>query len=191
MDQENQNSAIKFDDPSTVRVEDVDVRGTVFVIPLDAPLPTELTTSGIAIPTGSLYVCLVALVMESTTEFGFIPITGLEWIGLARAWHLLQRAKKVVALTDLPGAKYETTWSLARKEIGIPAMEWSLVAEALGSRARTMQRTADKEPWSVAGKPTTLGDTTRKGPQGTNFRAMDRSVPVPPSEEGETGEDQT
>jgi len=134
-------------DPDEVRVKEFDVRHCVFVIPLDAPVPSEL--ADIEMPKGSLYQRLVAIDSEQPEEFSFIPVSGSELLALDRVWRVLQRAKKVFALFDLPGAKYDILFAQAVRQMGIQRIDWSNVAEALAARSITMQRTRDKAPWQT------------------------------------------
>jgi hypothetical protein len=161
-------------DPEELRIKDFDVRGAVFVIPLDAPIPSELT--GIELPTGSLYQRLAALDAEQLAEFAFVPLAGSEMLALDRVWRTLQRAKRVYALFDLPGARYDVLFTQAARQIGLQRVDWPAVAEALASRTRTVQRVRDTEPYKLPVAPS----RTSKLPRATT--AGDMSPLLPPTD---------
>lgn len=162
----------------TVAVDSTDVSGTVFVIPLDSPLPNELV--GIAIPTGSLYDRLVNLAHPSSTEFSFVPLSGQEMILLERAWASLTVAKKVAVLTELPGARYDILFTQARRQIGLRSIDWPSVATALVSRVTAVQRTIDKTPWDLQnGVDLPTRSNPLRGPRGSNLPKADTSLVSP------------
>lgn len=134
-------------DPEALRVNDFDVRNAVFVIPLDAPVPSELAE--VPVPTGSLYARLSALDVEKRDDFAFVPVSGTELLALDRAWRSFQRAPRVYALFDIPGARYDILFTQAVRQIGVARIEWPAVAEAMASRVRTIQRATDSAPWDV------------------------------------------
>lgn len=140
-----------------VTARGIDVRGTVFIIPLDAPLPNELAE--LEVPTGSLYKRLSALDEETTEEFHFVPVSGGELLALERAWSSLCASRKVAVLAELPGARYDVLFTQARRQIGLRTVDWPVVAEALSNRVRLTQRTADKQPWDL--QPGALDLTTK------------------------------
>lgn len=162
-------------DPEALRIRDFDVRNSVFVIPLDAPVPSELAEG--TIPAGTLYKRLAALDQKEIPEFAFVPISGTELLALDRVWRVMQEAKKVYALFDLPGARYDTLFTQAVRQIGLVRVEWPAVADALASRVRTVQRTKDVEPWRMA-NPKSRAPVSQTG---TDFD--DAPLPVPPSDE--------
>lgn len=145
-------------DPDELLVLDFDVRGAVFVIPIDAPVPSEL--ADIVIPTGTLYERIKPITAQPDKEFALVPVSGAELIALNNVWRVFQEAKKVFALFDLPGAKYDVTFTQATKVLGLHRADWSSMASALSKRVRVVQRTADKEPWRLAKRadPTTSPD---------------------------------
>lgn len=166
-------------DLNAVHIGDINVRGSVFVIPLDAPLPSELT--GVPVPSGTLYERVAALNAEDVGEdFALVPIAGTELVVLDRAWRHFQRARKVYVLTGLPGARYDTLFTMAARQIGLPSIEWETVAVSLAERVRVKQRTSDKTPW-VAG-----GDLTGEGAdEPSGFKAPKASLPVPTEEDSD------
>lgn len=160
-------------DPSGLRVHDFDVKGAVFVIPSDAPIPSELAE--VEVPTGSLYARLGALDnADAGSDFAFVPVSGSELISLDRPWRSLQRAPRVYALFDIPGAKYDVLFTQAVRTIGLPRLEWPAVSEALASRVRVVQRARDKTPWKVA------ESVTNKAPRSTT---AEDELAVPVSDE--------
>lgn len=174
------------DDPLNIDAQGVDVRGTVFVIPLDAPLPNEL--ADLEVPTGSLYKRLKALDQSSGTEFGFVPISGGELIAIERVWRQLCAAPKIAVLTELPGARYDIVFMQAKRSIGLRSVDWPSVATALSERVRVVQRTKDSKPWNLEdGAESITKQHQLRGPSKPNLSRAD-SMLAAPSEEG-TGDD--
>ena len=149
------SEAISLDDltpdeiahPSTFSVEDVAAKGAVFIIPVDAPLPSELGETGV--PSGTLYARLAPLCSKDPEMFAFVPVSGAELLQLERPWRLLQVARRVFALFELPGARYDVMFTQAAKQIGLRRVDWPSVAEALASQATEQQRVKDSHPWDV------------------------------------------
>lgn len=181
-------SASSAADPLAIEVAGSDVRGVVFVIPLDAPLPNEL--ADINVPTGSLYKRLAALDgLAEGAEVGFVPVSGNELLALGRVWHTLVAAPKVAVLYDLPGARYDIVFTQAEKQIGLRSVDWPAVSEALGNRLREVQRTKDTEPWQLeqAKKDAGLPSHKRplKAPRRTDLSQADNFVAPPPEDDYE------
>jgi len=137
-------------DPDVLAVHEFDVRGAVFIIPTDAPVPSELNDAPIS--KGSLYQRLEPITHDPESEFVLVPLSGAEMLALDRAWRVLQDARKVYALFDLPGAKYDVTFTQAVRQIGLHKVEWAMVATAMANRVRIVQRTKDTQPWVLADK---------------------------------------
>jgi hypothetical protein len=166
-------SDIETSDPDELRVQDFDVRNSVFVIPVDAPVPSEL--ADVEMPKGTLYDRLRALNVETTDEFAFVPLSGAELLSLERSWRSFQVAKRVFALFDLPGARYDVMFTQSVRLIGLRRIEWPAVAEGLASRTRTVQRTKDATPWNLKDNK----------PSGSKFpRSMDDTGEALPTPEG-------
>lgn len=163
--------------PESVDVSGVDIRGTVFIIPLDAPVPNEL--QDIAVPKGGLYERLSPLVTELEGEFAFCALAGNELYALDRVWRMLVTAKKVAILTDLPGARYDIIFTQAMKQIGIRSMDWPVVAESIASRSREVQRTTDKSPWLLEQSRESAAGPARRRMGNTNVADSDRMIPAP------------
>jgi hypothetical protein len=157
-------------DPEALRVNEFDVRNVAFVIPLDCPVPSEL--SDVPVPTGSLYDRLAALNQEVVEEFAFVPLSGSELLALERAWRSLQLARRVFVLADLPGARYDVLFTQAARQIGLPTVEWPAVAEAMASRVRIVQRTNDATPWQMPKKRTQL-------PVSSTESEVSSALPIP------------
>jgi len=136
-------------DPDALRVAAFDVKGATFIIPSDAPIPSEL--SEVVMPTGSLYRRLAPLEREEGGEddFAFVPLSGAELLSLERAWGSLQKVQRVFILTGLPAARYDLLFEASARRIGIPSVDWPAVSEALAARVRLKQRVKDTEPWKV------------------------------------------
>lgn len=139
-------SPLEIADPATFTLDDIAKGGAVFVIPLDAPTPSEL--SGAIVPAGSLYDRLRAIAYTDETHFSFVPVSGAELLHIERAWRLLQVAKRVYALFELPGARYDVMFTQAVRQIGLKKIEWPNVAEAIAAKLITQQRAHDKTPWN-------------------------------------------
>lgn len=170
---------LSADDPHALVVEDFDVRGVVFVIPLDAPIPAELGTA--KVPKGSLYARLEPLTHDPEDEFAFVPLSGSEMLILDKAWRSLQGAKRVAVLADIPGARYDVLFTQAMKQIGLRRVEWSAVSEALARRAVSVQRTKDTQPWRLAefrGSAREDGEATEPVAYPRSGRPAD-SLPLP------------
>lgn len=133
-------------DPHALIIQDFDIRNVVFVVPVDAPLPSEI--SDVDMPTGSLYKRLAALDAEPEGEFAFVPLSGAELLSLERAWRALQTVKRIFVLSDIPAARYDVLFTQATRQIGIPSVDWPAVAETMAERVRIVQRKKDKEPWA-------------------------------------------
>lgn len=170
--------------PEAIETEGQDIRGTVFIIPLDAPVPNEL--QDVNMPKGTLYERLKPLATDTKEEFSFCPLTGSEIMALDRAWRMLQAAKKVAILTDLPGARYDIIFTQAMKQIGLRSIDWPVVAEAIARRIRTVQRTNDTTPWilnknrDVEGATGAPEGAKRRKMGGSNIADADRALPLPP-----------
>lgn len=137
----------ELSDPSTFTLNDMTSKGAVFVVPVDAPLPSEL--GELKVPAGSLYERLAALCVPDDGTFSFVPVSGAELLHLERPWRLLQVAKRVFVLFELPGARYDIMFTQAARQIGLRRVEWPNVAESIASKAVSDQRTRDKEPWNI------------------------------------------
>lgn len=167
-------------DLTAIHVGDRNVQGYAFVIPLDAPLPGEL--AGVTLPSGTLYKRLAALDTESAdTDFALIPVAGTELVALDRAWRHLQHVKKVAVLSGLPGARYDTLFTMASRQIGLPSVDWDSVAVSLAERVRLKQRTADKTPWSL--KKDLAGSHETDEPAGFAGRPTALTAPATPEED--------
>lgn len=142
-------------DPTTFSVDDITQKGGVFVIPVDAPVPSELTSA--SLPVGPLYARLFALAQEDDGQFHFLPVSGAELLHIERAWRLLQVSKRVYALFDLPGARYDVMFTQAVRQIGIRRIEWPSVSESMASKLIANQRTRDAEPWAAKADLTVPG----------------------------------
>jgi hypothetical protein len=165
-------------------VGDIDLLGTTFVIPLDAPLPHEL--SGVVLPTGTLYQRLVHLDhLDEGEEFAFTPVSGGELLALERSWRSLVTVKKVAVLTELPGARYDVIFDQAKRQIGLRSIDWPSVSEALASKLRETQRTGDKTPWLLE-EPTKIAASR---PKGSSLISGREHVPPPSDDDGDIKEE--
>lgn len=136
-----------LDDPTNLIVQDFDLKGVVLIIPIDAPLPSEL--DGVELPKGSLYDRLRPITREPENEFAVVPLAGAELLALDRVWRTFQVAKRVLVLRELPGARYDVTFDQGSRLLGLKTVDWPSIADAMAKRVRTMQRTKDSEPWKL------------------------------------------
>lgn len=138
------NTDAILEEISSVTVADANIVGTVFVIPIEAALPTELKE--LSVPTGTLYQRLHALDGIGDSDFGIVAISAQEFVDIAPAWRTLSTVKKAAVLLDLPGARYPTLFTLGYKQAGLQTYSWPMVADAVANRVRTRQRVTDKMP---------------------------------------------
>lgn len=166
-------------DPSDLRVHDFDVRDAVFVIPSDVPVPSEL--SDVTIPTGSLYDRLAALNVDDPKDFAFVPVSGAELLSLDRAWRALAKPRRVFALMDLPGARYDILFTQSIRQIGIQQIDWPAVSQAMADRVRHVQRTSDKSAWNL--KQDLTQPTARRALKSSTERLDVKPLDVPVAED--------
>lgn len=170
------------EDPNALRVEEVDVAGALFLIPFDAPLPADVPAERLA--TGSLYDRLAPLARQEELEpYGFCALSGAELTALQQAWKAIVRRKKVFALFDLPGARYDVLFSAAVRQIGIRRVDWPAVADAVAARARVLQRANDKTPFALSDE---LRRQPLAGPAGAGFA---RGAALPPADAVDEGDE--
>lgn len=163
-----------------VNVAGIDIRGYVFVVPLDAPLPSEV--AAVIPPTGGLLARLAPLAGEENELFSFVALSGAELLAIERAFRLMQTVKRVAVLTDLPGARYDVLFTQAARQIGLPKIEWPQISESLASRVVEMQRLKDTKPWSgnpdlAPGHGADRPDDTRPPKHGRTIGAAVIEVP--------------
>lgn len=150
-----------------------DYHNTVFIIPLGAPLPLELEP--FSPEAGSLLARLAPLgELEPEGDVAIVPISGTELLTLDRAWNLIQTAKRVAVLTELPGAKYDVIFDQARRSIGLRLIDWPSIAEAFAHRQVVQQRTGDTDPWRANEIETVRA---KSKPRGDNLQHADRGLP--------------
>lgn len=163
--------------PESIVTDDVDIRGSVFVVPLDAPMPSEL--GEVAVPKGNLYTRISALASPlPELDFAIVPIAGNELLALDRVWSTIVEAPRVYVLAEIPGAKYDILFNQARRQLGLRTLDWPSISDALESRMRTVQRTKDTEPWNLADQGLTPSNPKRKY-NGSNLDEADRALPLP------------
>lgn len=165
-------------DPSTFTTDDLTTKGAVFVVPVDAPLPSEL--GALEVPSGSLYERLRSLCSPDDGAFSFVPVSGAELLHLERPWRLLQVAKRVYVLFELPGARYDVMFTQASRQIGLRRVEWPSVAEGIASKAVADQRTKDVAPWQLRQDLSAPG---RRLPKVA--RAGAEELPIPTADDGD------
>lgn len=169
------------DHSDLLQVGAFNVKGAVFLVPLDAPLPSEISNG--ELPSGSLYSRLAPLDLATSEGFSFVPVSGSELLALERSWRMLQTAKRVFVLTDLPAARYDVLFTQAVRMIGLQSIDWAKVSEAIASKVITDQRTKDKSPWvspmidGVELPPV----KSKRGPQSSTGR--NQALPIPEAED--------
>jgi hypothetical protein len=157
-----------------------DLKGSVFIIPLDSPIPGELAEA--TLPTGSLLSRLQPLNTEIADPFGLVPLTGSELLALDKAFSYLQVSKQVYALKGIPGAEYDMYFTQAIRVIGLRTMDWDEVSAALESAVRTAQRLGDKTPWMVEDPATKKAELR---PRRVNSTSVDTHLPTPRIDSGD------
>jgi hypothetical protein len=167
-----------FEKVDNLTVNDSNALGTVFIIPLDAPVPLEL--SDIEMPTGPLLARLQPLAVEEPTgDIALLPISGQELLALARAWTLLRVAKKIAVLSDLPGAREDIIFAQARRQIGLKTVEWPALSESFAKRKVERQRTGDKQPWLAKDDSDNEEKPTLREARGSNLKSAVNGLPTP------------
>lgn len=140
MDGQNPN-AIVAEDLSSVE----QYKGTVFVIPFDAPLPNEL--KDIPVASGTFLTRLQFLNSHEVALFEILPLRGDELIQLSRLWATLVEHKKVYAIRGLPGARYDVLFDQGLRAVGVPEIQWDTISTAMARAVVEEQRTTDATPW--------------------------------------------
>lgn len=169
-----------FDDPNRLSIGGADIRHSVLVLPLDAPVPSEL--GDIPLSSGSFYKRLAPLDVEKVDEdldFSICLLTGSELMSLDRAWPTLVKAQRVFALFGIPGAQYDVLFTQAVRMLGLRRLDWSDVADQISSRVRTLQRTKDSQPFllEVNTDDENSGPTPSPSAQQTSRLARSNSGP--------------
>jgi hypothetical protein len=160
-----------------------DVLGTVFIIPIDAPIPLEL--SDFVVPTGPLLKRLQPLAeAKPTDDIAIVPISGSELLALSRAWTLLKEARSVAVLTELPGARDDLIFTQARRQIGLKTVDWPSLSEAFATRKVEKQRRSDTQPWLEKTDP----DKALRKARGSNLRQATEGIPTPKDDYADTDE---
>jgi hypothetical protein len=174
---EAETSNDEFDNHLDVEVGNV--KGTVFLLPLDAPIPLELEDYAPA--TGPLLERLLPLAQkEPTDDIALVAVSGQELSDLGRSWSAIRVARKVHVLTELPGARDDIMFDMARKQLGITPVPWPSLAEAFSVRKIEKQRTGDSQPWRGRDVAEELKDgDSLPQPKGTNLHRSSTALPVP------------
>lgn len=171
-----------INDPEVLELGGGDIRKTVFIIPLGAPIPTELAEVAM-VTAATLYERIAPLTRPLEAEFGFVAIAGTELILLERVWRTFLNTPKVCVLRDLPGATYDIVFTQGTQQVGLRSVSWPAVADAIGTRVRTVQRTTDSTPWVLAGP--SAGTKGRKRLSGSDIADADRALPKPAADDHE------
>jgi hypothetical protein len=177
-DEFEQTDVETFEQVDTLSVNDSNALGTLFLIPLDAPIPLEL--ADIPMPTGPLLTRLQPLAVEKPEgDVSLLPISGPELLALSRAWNLLRVAKKIAVLSDLPGAREDIIFAQARRQIGLKTVEWPALSESFAKRKVERQRTGDKQPWLVKDDPDHMDKQPLREARGSNLKSVASQLPKP------------
>lgn len=167
----------EISDPSTFDVTHIVRKGAVFVIPIDTPVPSEMSEAPVAV--GSLYDRLALISKTPEAIFAFCPLSGAELSHLDRAWRLLAGKHDIVALTGLPGGRYDILFQTAIRSIGLKKLDWTSVATELTNQLVANQRTRDATPWKL--KSEQDSDSPREGLKKT--RKLPKSLKVAKDDE--------
>jgi hypothetical protein len=175
--------------PDALMLAGKDIRGATLIIPLDAPMPSEL--KDIPLPTGPLVLRLAPLAVERHEPFGLVALSGTELLALDRVFRYMQVSKQVYVLLDIPGAVYDPYFTQATRVLGLRAVNWDEVSGSMAAAVRTQQRVGDKTPWIPVGAKTPLGDPKPREvrPLGTNAAAAERALPKPHGGGEEAGDE--
>jgi len=152
-------------------------KGSLLVIPFDAPLPTALNALPIA--TGTLVQRLSALQDHPITSFEILPLTGEELIELARIWHLIADVKRISVLLGIPAARYDVLFDQGVRAAGLPTLHWSILGQALTRAVTEEQRAKDSKPWTSDTNP----DADVKPVRRRNVDDLALGTPAPAEDE--------
>lgn len=117
-----------------------DSLGTVFIVPIDSPIPNAL--EGLA-PASKTLLGRLAPLDSDPASYGVCMLAGVELFELAPVLSKLRSAKKVALLVDLPGARYDALMMSGAQRAGLQQVPWPMLAEAVEQRRRLEQRMAD------------------------------------------------
>jgi len=129
----------------SITVAPAKISPTVYVVPLGAPIPSEL--SELPVTEGTLYDRLRPLASKLDTQAQIMFLKGEELVNLDKVWRSLQVAKDVQVLRGLPGAVYDVLFTQAARLLGLKEVEWTQIADALTTATREAQRSRDRDPW--------------------------------------------
>jgi len=139
---DNDSSILFANRAATAPTSTFDATGAVMIIPFDAAIPSTLGEAQVA--KGSFYERLRPLAdPETIAKFAIVPLSGPEFIALETVWRILVQCKKVVVLTELPAVRYDPTFEMGQRVLGIKSLAWPSVSEQLESEAREVQRSRD------------------------------------------------
>lgn len=126
-------------------VKDSDISKAFFIVPLDAPLPSDLAEVPQA--TGSLLHRLQPMDQsEPEGQYMVIPFSGVELTALSGLWRVLVAPRKVFTIEGLPGAKYDVQFASAARALGFKSLRWDDIEDAVAASVITQQRSADMVP---------------------------------------------
>lgn len=144
-----------------------EIKGTVFIIPFDAPVPNLIEDLVVTSPS------LLGRLQTLTTEpelFALLPLSGQEMFDIAASFSALAVVKKYSLLEDLPGARYDALLVQGIRRAGIRSTQWPFIADLIESSRRIDQRLKDAKPWldpragSQKVPPATVEDDFEEGP---------------------------
>lgn len=128
-------------------VEIRDILGTVFIVPIDAPLPKDLESLASG---GRTLLERLAVFDKEPESFALCLLTGQELFDIASCFRALTNAPKIALLEDLPGARYDALLIQGARRAGIRGVQWTTVAEFVEQRRRLEQRLGDAAQPHVA-----------------------------------------
>jgi len=116
------------------------VKNQIYIIPVGAAVPTELSSLHIA--EGSF----LARVLRATEDGGILPLAPLELGAISKSPEVFDLAGAIV-IDGLPGAFYDPLFISSASRLGISVELWESIKAMITKDSITAQRTADKRPW--------------------------------------------
>jgi hypothetical protein len=158
-----------------LEIADPDFKGTVFIIPLGAPIPQGIDVSPEMV-SGTLLHRLQPLGQDPEGDYAVVALSGGELLDLERAWPAITEAKKVAVLGDIPGATYDILFSQAKRAIGVRTVDWPSVEQQMSEMKTIAQRTKDAEPWTE-GIELPDSETPKRKPKGSTLTTEELAQP--------------
>lgn len=118
----------------------------IFVLPINSPTPSELSTLKELKGTFSQRIALA----ESADAQSILPLSATEAAALASSPELFN-LPMAVYLSHVPGASYDPMLDASIARLGLNVALWDAVKAELLSARTESQRRADRSPWQHKG----------------------------------------